>query len=143
MNGYVDRPLAVFSQILDITQAIDHNYNVIKVDSSFTFSEDSDAVYSDLDEVPCSSTYTDKDSSIMFPSVVHLNSLHRLGGHRRFNITMKPATGLTRWNTLADLREMKPAKKRLKRQEFTEKRCLPPKDSKSYFFKHDECVYKN
>lgn len=111
------------------------------MDSLFSFSEDSDAVYSGLDEVPRSSTYADKNNSIMFPSVVHLNSLHRLGGHRRFNITMKPATGLTRWNTLADLREMKLAKKRLKRQEFIEKRYLTSKESKFSVLKLEECVY--
>ena len=78
------------------------------------------AVCSDIDQVKTSSPIPSQDNSGLYPSVVHISSLRKQNGYNRVSITTKPETKITRWNTIADLREMKPSKRRKKELQFEE-----------------------
>jgi len=78
------------------------------------------AVCSDIDQVKTSSPIPTKNNSSLYPSVVHISSLRKQNGYNRVSITTKPETKITRWNTIADLREMKPSKRRKKELQFEE-----------------------
>ena len=101
---------------LDNTDCNDNDTTVSLFDLS---TEDSPhAICSDIDEVKTSSPIPSDEHSSLFPSVVHISTLQRRNGYNRVSITTKPETKMVRWNTIGDLREIKPSKRRKKQLQF-------------------------
>lgn len=95
--------------------------------SLFDFSgDDPGAICSDIDAVKASSPLPCSSNGInLFPSTVHVKDLHKRNGYNRVSITTKPETKIMRWNTIADLREIKPARRRKKQLQFKREGCSP------------------